>query len=477
MSGSALVWHRLRWPREVSLEQVQATLHLLAGAAGGTVVLEAVGDAGHVTHRVAFDAGRGGALVHQLRAIVPGLSCEVDRDRQSLAVGRCAELRISSGRRPLRTEDPAAVSRSLLTALAHVGRGEVLGLQWVLARPLVPVAVPSNLELLPHETWLGALLSAPFEGRRPADAETLGALRAKQAQAGWRAIGRIAVSAGSRARERQLIGQVVGALRTAEGPSVGFRVRSGQPTRFMDAAGSWRRPLRLNVNELSTIAAWPVGGTGQLPVSMIPARLLPPSAAVRREGRVLARASFPGRERPVAISADDARRHVHLLGGTGTGKSTVALNLAVADMRAGRGVVLIEPKGDLIAGLLERVPADRLEDVVLIDPTDTDRPVGLNPLARDGPLAGAGRRPAARRVPRALCGALGPTNAGHPRRVAFDARADPGHDARRATATAHRHRVSSQGGAARSWTRSALSRFGAVLRRGASTNGPPQSHL
>ncbi len=53
-------------------------------------------------------------------------------------------------------------------------------------------------------------------------------------------------------------------------------------------------------------------------------------------------------------------------------------------MAAGRAVVVIEPKGDLVADVLARIPPQRIADVVLIDPTDTERPVGFNPLARAG---------------------------------------------------------------------------------------------
>jgi type IV secretory pathway TraG/TraD family ATPase VirD4 len=60
------------------------------------------------------------------------------------------------------------------------------------------------------------------------------------------------------------------------------------------------------------------------------------------------------------------------------------LNLIAQDMAAGRAVVVIEPKGDLIASVLERVPLQRTADVVLLDPSDTERPVGLNPLKLDG---------------------------------------------------------------------------------------------
>jgi len=72
------------------------------------------------------------------------------------------------------------------------------------------------------------------------------------------------------------------------------------------------------------------------------------------------------------------------LGPTGSGKSTLLCNLIVQDMEEGRGVVVIEPKGDLIRDVLERVPESRSDDVVVLDPTDVNRPVGLNPLASEG---------------------------------------------------------------------------------------------
>ncbi len=132
------------------------------------------------------------------------------------------------------------------------------------------------------------------------------------------------------------------------------------------------------------MSAWPVGATGELPVHKIGSRLVAPAPAIPRVGRVVGRASFPGRERSLALTPTDALRHLHLLGPTGSGKSTLLLNLIAQDMVAGRAVVVIEPKGDLIANVLERIPADRVDDVVLLDPTDTARPVGLNPLALGG---------------------------------------------------------------------------------------------
>src|SRR5207248_1432686 len=107
---------------------------------------------------------------------------------------------------------------------------------------------------------------------------------------------------------------------------------------------------------------------------------LAPASDIPSRGRVVAEASFPGAERPMALSVKDSLRHLHVIGPTGSGKSTLLTGLIEQDMQAGRGVVVIEPKGDLVADVLMRVPEHRLDDVIVLDPMD-DRPVGLNLLA------------------------------------------------------------------------------------------------
>ena len=286
----------------------------------------------------------------------------------------------------MRTDDLEGVSRAVIAALAHVGREESIGLQWVLVRPVVALAVPSRPGALAHESWIKGLLTAPVGLAQPPDAELRGAIRSKQGDPGWRITGRLAVQAESKSRQRQLIRAVLGALRSAEAPGVGFRVRSSSPRRFTRPVISWRAPLRLNVGELAVLSAWPAGKTDELPVEAIGSRQVAPKAAIRRSGRIVGESTYPGRQRPLALTATDSLRHLHVVGPTGSGKSTLLLNLAVQDMQAGRAVVVIEPKGDLIADLPERTPPDRVQDVKL-DPTDTERPVGLNPACR--PLTGS----------------------------------------------------------------------------------------
>jgi Type IV secretory system Conjugative DNA transfer/TraM recognition site of TraD and TraG len=380
----SLIWFQLRWPREVTPEQLTQMFRLLATADGQPVIVEAIGLPGAVEHRLALPRGPAEGMVDQLQATLPGLSVEALSERSALTLTSAVELRLSTARRSLRTDDISGVNRALLTALARLHSGERLALQWLLGRSLPPVAVANHASGLAHESWLGALLLAPFGPPPPLDSEARGALRAKQAEPGWRLTGRVAVQAKSKSRERQLIRQVVGALSSSAAPGVGWRLRRVRPQRVSEARLPWRRPLRLNAVELATLSAWPVGLTSELPVERIGSRLVAPSKAIPSQGRVIGAASFPGRERPVALSATDSLRHVHVIGPTGSGKSTLLMNLITRDIAAGRAVVVIEPKGDLITDVLARIPAARIGDVVLLDPNDVQRPVGLNPLALNG---------------------------------------------------------------------------------------------
>jgi hypothetical protein len=87
-----------------------------------------------------------------------------------------------------------------------------------------------------------------------------------------------------------------------------------------------------------------------------------------------------GRRVLVALSALDARQHVHILGPTGTGKSTLLLNYCLSQVRAGRGLAVFDPWGDLARNLLARLPAWAGRRLVLIDPDEQQAPAALNLL-------------------------------------------------------------------------------------------------
>ena len=379
-----LVWYELRWPRQVDPDQVRRATRLLATTAGHPVILEAVGTTSGVVHRLALPLGRAGGVVHQFRNALPGIAvAKVGREAPSLK--RAIAIRLSTKRRPLDVDGLELISTSVLTALANVAADESLLLQWFLGTPVAPLAVPSDHQPGPESITAKTvlqLLASPIS----TDSEARAALRTKQSEPGWKAAGRIAVAAETRSRQRQLIRQVLGALKTTEAPGVGIWVHSVGARRVMKALRPWRLPLRLNASEVAALSAWPVGDTVASPVASAGSLLLPPSRAIPSSGRVVLAASFPGSERPLSLWPQDALRHLHVLGPTGSGKSTLLLGLIIQDIAADRGVVVIEPKGDLVAEVLRYIPGERLGDVVVIDLSDKNSsvPVGINPLARSG---------------------------------------------------------------------------------------------
>lgn len=87
--------------------------------------------------------------------------------------------------------------------------------------------------------------------------------------------------------------------------------------------------------------------------------------------------------KPSLISLDNSLRlkHTHVIGATGTGKSTFLLSCIVQDIEQGQGIAVLDPHGDLIENILSHIPANRYDDVVLIDPADSEFPVGFNILS------------------------------------------------------------------------------------------------
>lgn len=81
---------------------------------------------------------------------------------------------------------------------------------------------------------------------------------------------------------------------------------------------------------------------------------------------------------PFGLSIADRRRHVHIVGQTGSGKSTLLRNLIIQDIEAGRGLMLLDPHGDLAEELLDYIPPWRTEDVIYFAPADLSYPIGLN---------------------------------------------------------------------------------------------------
>lgn len=109
-------------------------------------------------------------------------------------------------------------------------------------------------------------------------------------------------------------------------------------------------------------------------------RPLPPPRGLSQQGVVVGVTSLNDRSAPVRLSAEDRKRHAYLIGQSGTGKTTALRTMILDDIEAGLGVCVVDPHGDLFLDILGRIPAHRRDDVVLIDPSDAEWPVGINPI-------------------------------------------------------------------------------------------------
>jgi len=112
----------------------------------------------------------------------------------------------------------------------------------------------------------------------------------------------------------------------------------------------------------------------------IPLELMQEDSNDQRNGLLLGTNTYLGVPQEVYLPNKDRLTHMYLVGQTGTGKSTLLKTMILSDINAGRGCALIDPHGDLYEELLGLIPPERIDDVVLFDPSDLDFPVGLNLL-------------------------------------------------------------------------------------------------
>lgn len=109
-------------------------------------------------------------------------------------------------------------------------------------------------------------------------------------------------------------------------------------------------------------------------------RSVPPPVNLPGEGTFVGENFYLGLAQPVHLLRDDRRRHAYIVGQTGTGKSSLLLNMIMQDICNGEGVGVLDPHGELIDQILPRIPQDRIKDVVYINPEKQDFIAGLNIL-------------------------------------------------------------------------------------------------
>lgn len=145
--------------------------------------------------------------------------------------------------------------------------------------------------------------------------------------------------------------------------------------------------MALNADELASVFHFPYPGFVLPGLKVSGAKEVPLPTALPSTGPLqLGEAAYRGDRKPVYMaSVDDRRRHVYIIGQTGTGKSQFLREMIHQDIEAGNGVGVIDPHGDLIEDTLSNVPKQRIDDVALFEPFELARPQGLNMLEWDSP--------------------------------------------------------------------------------------------
>lgn len=266
----------------------------------------------------------------------------------------------------------------ICAALEHLGEGEV-GVFQVLFEPA-------------RYRWEESIWRAvtradgkPFFENAP---EMVAQTEQKLARPLVAAVVRVAVRSPEDNRVREIILGLGGALRLFANPAGNELMpldNEGYPDddHEHDLLGrrSRRSGMLLNSEELVSLVHLPTAAVRSRKLKRDIMRTKSPPEVVLGAGLVLGENEHEGRTTKISLTADQRVQHTHIIGASGTGKSTLLFNLIRQDIENGDGVAVLDPHGDLIDRILGIIPASRIEDVILVDPSDTDYPIGFNILS------------------------------------------------------------------------------------------------
>ena len=155
---------------------------------------------------------------------------------------------------------------------------------------------------------------------------------------------------------------------------------------FLRRAPNFKQTEILNTEELNSLWHLPSHLSETPNIKWMQSKKAPIPLGIPEAGEdtvMLGTAEYRGVTKDINMRISDRLRHLYVLGGSGSGKSVFMLNLILQDIKAGNGMCVIDPHGELIDDIVYRLPKDRLDDVVVFNPAFIDRPMGLNMLETD----------------------------------------------------------------------------------------------
>ena len=383
--SSQLVPYRLEMPSTFDPRDLQEFLGAMTGLLSSRweravsvrgIGIEVVATTRGIDHVLLVPHNQEDIVLGQARGSLPGVRVTAVPAYLPLEPTLAGELATPQRNHQLRIDHPEVVAAGVLAALQPLNVGEQMVVQTLLF-PMPPTA--SN-----HPSLFNTVIDAVISKSLSASTRTSQKLTEKQLLPQFVAVVRLGVTSGSMSRDRLLLGRLTASFHNANSPEANLRRRQVPSRRIRRALVTRRppllgRPCILNSAELSGLLGFPPKGVSLPGLRTGGCRLLAPSSDIPTTGRIVADSNFPGLARPMALSVVDSLQHAHYIGPTGTGKTSALAGMAVQDMEAGYGVIVICLKGDLPLAVLDRVPLNRQGEVVIFDPLD-DRPVGLNIL-------------------------------------------------------------------------------------------------
>ncbi|MCP2341624.1 type IV secretory system conjugative DNA transfer family protein [Actinomadura rupiterrae] len=357
---------RMRFPADLDIDDVTRALTVLAGSTRRRpVVFEIHATSRGIAHYMLVPSTLAPRIITTLTTVLPGTRVEEDAEyltgRPAIRLAR--ELRNTRAWRPLAAARGVSAIAGVLSVLYPLGRGEVVRIQWTIR----------------------ATRHTRLKGEPPS--ELIRDFREKQAYPLLQACGRVAVSAPHKARAALLMSGVLEGAGVLNAPGVAL-VRRFLPSAYVAGKvyprslpfGPW--PCLLNANEAAALVAFPTAGMGSIPgLATGSARQLPVPVDMSHSGLVIGESNYPGMMgRPLTLMPDDRLRHATIQAPTGAGKSELMARMILQDIYQGFGVVLIDPKSDLVSDILSRIPDHRVDDVILMDPSAVSSPAGFNLL-------------------------------------------------------------------------------------------------
>ncbi|KKR15494.1 MAG: hypothetical protein UT44_C0032G0008, partial [Candidatus Levybacteria bacterium GW2011_GWA1_39_32] len=224
----------------------------------------------------------------------------------------------------------------------------------------------------------------PETAKYSADPKELEGIENKIGKPGFETVVRIVVSSSTKESAEAHLGNITNAFSLFGGLN-SFTKNKHRIKKFFMTDFVYRYlPMKgqtsvLTSEELATVFHFPNKSVTTPHIHWITSKRAPAPAQVPTEGLFLGNSTYRGLSKPVYIQKDDRTRHMYVIGKTGVGKSEFLKDMILQDIRNGHGVCFIDPH-DTIDKILPLIPPERAEDVILFDPSDTTRPMGLNML-------------------------------------------------------------------------------------------------